>query len=410
MDFCVLIEIFVKNCYDVKKLFKNKKKRGFEMLSIIKSAALLGIDSYPVEVEVDLSNGLPAFDIVGLPDSAVKESRERVRTAIRNAGFSFPVKRITVNLAPADTKKEGAAFDLPIALGILSACNLFSAEKTEDALITGELSLDGSVRPVNGVLPMLYDALRRGISVSFVPFENAEEAVFEEKKIEEQEVIVLMDRFGYTRAVDVATYERNKEAADSENKYVIRCLNTGKICIFTDTGKMHQVKVLDIPYGKFRDKGTPIDNICNYASTEENMICICEEEQFTDSKLIFATKQGMIKKVDGSEFQVSKRTIAATKLQEDDEVISVQVIHGSQNVVLQTENGYFLRFLSEEVSEKKKTAIGVRGMKLQKNDVLESVYLFEEGTEIKVPYKEKEVTLNRLKLAKRDGTGTKARG
>ena len=161
MDFCVLIEIFVKNCYDVKKLFKNKKKRGFEMLSIIKSAALLGIDSYPVEVEVDLSNGLPAFDIVGLPDSAVKESRERVRTAIRNAGFSFPVKRITVNLAPADTKKEGAAFDLPIALGILSACNLFSAEKTEDALITGELSLDGSVRPVNGVLPMLYDALRR---------------------------------------------------------------------------------------------------------------------------------------------------------------------------------------------------------------------------------------------------------
>ena len=175
--------------------------------------------------------------------------------------------------------------------------------------------------------------------------ENAEEAVFEEKKIEEQEVIVLMDRFGYTRAVDVATYERNKEAADSENKYVIRCLNTGKICIFTDTGKMHQVKVLDIPYGKFRDKGTPIDNICNYASTEENMICICEEEQFTDSKLIFATKQGMIKKVDGSEFRVSKRTIAATKLQEDDEVISVQVIHGSQNVVLQTENGYFLRFL-----------------------------------------------------------------
>lgn len=240
--------------------------------------------------------------------------------------------------------------------------------------------------------------------------ENAEEAVFEEKKLEEQEVIVLMDRFGYTRAVDVATYERNKEAADSENKYVIRCLNTGKICIFTDTGKMHQVKVLDIPYGKFRDKGTPIDNICNYASTEENMICICEEEQFTDSKLIFATKQGMIKKVDGSEFQVSKRTIAATKLQEDDEVISVQVIHGSQNVVLQTENGYFLRFLSEEVSEKKKTAIGVRGMKLQKNDVLESVYLFEERTEIKVPYKEKEVTLNRLKLAKRDGTGTKARG
>ena len=150
------------------------------MLSIIKSAALMGIDSYPVDVEVDLSNGLPAFDIVGLPDSAVKESRERVRTAIRNSGFSFPVKRITVNLAPADTKKEGASFDLPIALGILAACNLFSASAVENHVITGELSLDGSVRPVNGVLPMMYDAFRRGVKNCFVPTENAEEAALVE--------------------------------------------------------------------------------------------------------------------------------------------------------------------------------------------------------------------------------------
>ena len=240
--------------------------------------------------------------------------------------------------------------------------------------------------------------------------ENAEEAIFEEKKIEEQEVVILMDRFGYTRSVDVATYERNKEAADSENKYVLNCMNTGKICIFTNTGKMHQVKALDIPFGKFRDKGTPIDNISNYTSAEENIVYICDEEQIRTAKLLFATKQGMIKKVDGSEFQVSKRTIAATKLQEEDEVVSIQALRDGQNVVLQTENGYFLRFPAEEVAEKKKTAIGVRGIKLQKNDVLESVYLFEEGTEMKVPYKEKEVTLNRLKLAKRDGTGTKTRG
>ena len=240
--------------------------------------------------------------------------------------------------------------------------------------------------------------------------ENAEEAVFEEKKIEEQEVVILMDRFGYTRSVDVATYERNKEAADSENKYVLNCMNTGKICIFTNTGKMHQVKALDIPFGKFRDKGTPIDNISNYTSAEENIVYICDEEQIRTAKLLFATKQGMIKKVDGSEFQVSKRTIVATKLQDEDEVVSIQALRDGQNVVLQTENGYFLRFPAEEVAEKKKTAIGVRGIKLQKNDALESVYLFEEGTEMKVPYKEKEVTLNRLKLAKRDGTGTKTRG
>ena len=240
--------------------------------------------------------------------------------------------------------------------------------------------------------------------------ENAEEAVYEEKKVEEQDVVVLMDRFGYTRTVDTATYERNKESADNENKHILFCKNTGKICLFTNTGKMHQVKVLDIPFGKFRDKGTPVDNLSNYDSGEENIVYICDEEQFSMGKLLFATKYGMIKQVDGSEFIVSKRTITATKLQEEDELISVQPVNQNQNVVLQTEGGYFLRFLAEEVAEKKKGAIGVRGMKLQKKDVLEKVHLFEEGTEVKVPYKEKEVTLNRLKLAKRDGMGTKTRG
>ena len=114
------------------------------MLSIIHSAALLGIDAYAVNVEVDLSSGLPAFDIVGLPDSAVKESRERVRTAIKNTGLSFPTKRITVNLAPADTKKEGASFDLPIAAGILTAMGTLPAEALDGYLLAGELSLDGS--------------------------------------------------------------------------------------------------------------------------------------------------------------------------------------------------------------------------------------------------------------------------
>ncbi len=240
--------------------------------------------------------------------------------------------------------------------------------------------------------------------------ENAEEAVFEEKKIEEQEVVFLMDRFGYAKTVDVSVYERNREAADSENKYIIHCMNTGKICIFTDTGKMHQIKVLDLPYGKFRDKGTPIDNVSNYASAEEQIVMVCDMEQMRYAKLLFATRQGMIKRVEGAEFQVAKRTIAATKLQEEDAVISVQVVTENQHAALQTKGGYFLRFPAAEIPEKKKGAVGVRGMKLQKNDELETVYLFEEGTEAKGKFGEKEIMLNRLKVAKRDGTGTKSRG
>ncbi|MCC2253223.1 DNA topoisomerase 4 subunit A [Ruminococcus sp. CLA-AA-H200] len=240
--------------------------------------------------------------------------------------------------------------------------------------------------------------------------ENAEEAVFEEKKIEEQEVVFLMDRFGYAKTVDPAVYERNREAADHENRYVVHCMNTGKLCLFTDTGRMHQVRVQDLPYGRFRDKGTPIDNVSNYTSSDEQIIMVCDSEQMRFAMLLFATAQGMVKKVEGSEFQVSKRTIAATKLQEGDSLIAVRVITDNLNVVLQTRNGYFLKFAAAEVPVKKKAAVGVRGIRLQKKDELENVWLFEEGTETKILYNEKEVTLNRLKQAKRDGVGTKYRG
>ena len=239
--------------------------------------------------------------------------------------------------------------------------------------------------------------------------ENAEEAIFEEKKIEEQEVVFLMDRFGYAKTIDPALYERNKETADAENKYAINCMNTGKICIFTNTGKMHQVKVLDLPYGKFRDKGTPVDNVSNYNSTGEQMVMVCDAEQLRYAKFIFATQMGMIKQVDGSEFEVAKRTIAATKLQDGDEVISIGLITESAHIVLQTKGGYFLRFPAAELPEKKKGAVGVRGIKLQKKDELEQVYVFEEGTETKVLFADKEITLNRLKVSRRDTAGTKSR-
>ena len=238
---------------------------------------------------------------------------------------------------------------------------------------------------------------------------NAEEAVFEEKKIEEQEVVFLMDRFGYARTVDPSVYERNKEAADSENKYIVSCMNTGKLCLFTNTGKMHQIKVQDLPYGKFRDKGIPIDNVSNFDSTGEQIVYLCDGEQMRYAWLMFATKQGMIKKVEGVEFQVIKRTIVAAKLQDEDELISVQLIHPNQQVVLQTKEGYFLKFAADEVAEKKKAAVGVRGIKLKKNDELEQVYLIREGQESTIRYSERDLYLNRLKLAKRGGMGTKAR-
>ena len=153
--------------------------------------------------------------------------------------------------------------------------------------------------------------------------DNLKEAVVAAKKIEEQDVVFLMDRFGYAKIVDTSVYERNKEAANAEYRHIFTCKNTDKICIFTDKGQMHLLKVLDLPYGKFRDKGTPIDNLCNYDSREENVVYLAGLEHVSSHRMLFGTKYAMIKVVDGMEFVVAKKTTAATKLGEEDEVLTV---------------------------------------------------------------------------------------
>ena len=239
--------------------------------------------------------------------------------------------------------------------------------------------------------------------------ENAQEAVYEEKKIEEMQVWFLMDRFGYVKTIDKTVYERNKESILGENKYVFSCMNTDRICIFTDTGKMHSVKVLDIPLMKFRDKGTPVDNLSNYNSQEEQILYVAGMEELKKSTLLFATEKAMLKQVPGEEFDVSKRTIMATKLADGDRLLFVGAADAMEYVVLQSKDGYFLRFLKQEVPAKKKGAVGVRGMRLGEGDVLEHAYLLEGHVDYTVEYREKKVTLNRLRLAKRDTRGTKTR-
>jgi len=146
------------------------------MLAKIKSCSLVGIDGFIVEVETDISSGIPAFEIVGLGDAAVKESKERVRSAIKNTGLEFPLRRITVNLAPAHLKKEGSAFDLSIAIGILAATGQITNQYLDSYMFIGELSLDGEIKPVNGVLPMAVSALYSGIENLVIPIVNADEA------------------------------------------------------------------------------------------------------------------------------------------------------------------------------------------------------------------------------------------
>lgn len=146
------------------------------MLACLRTAAVFGVDAYPVNVEVDVSFGLPSFTMVGLPDASVRESRDRVRSAIRNSGYEFPPHRITVNLAPADVRKAGASFDLPIALGILAASGVVERRHAPDRVLLGELSLDGSIHATRGVLPIAVAARRDGLVAILLPSSNAAEA------------------------------------------------------------------------------------------------------------------------------------------------------------------------------------------------------------------------------------------
>ena len=319
--------------------------------------------------------------------------------------------------------------------------------------------------------------------------EDGAEVVFVEKKIEEQQVMFLMDRFSYAKTIDMATYERNKEAANTEYKYIFPCMNTDKLCLFTDTGVLHQIKVLDLPFVKFRDKGTPIDNVSNYDSSVENLIYIVPAGDIRGRKLLFTTQGGMMKLVDASEFDVTKKTVAATKLADGDKLISITVtdamekqaamdmnddavmpvmlsggfdgedmmsggdfgdgfgddfgggfgggfddlfqgndmqmqmnfgdaeatdmgdegVFTNEIVVLQTAKGVFLRFPLREIPEKKKGAVGVRGMKLDKDDYITNVYVLDAGDSMEVECKGKMVELRKIKTTKRDGKGVKPR-
>ena len=312
--------------------------------------------------------------------------------------------------------------------------------------------------------------------------EDATQAVYVEKKIEEQQVMFIMDRFSYAKTIDMAAYERNKEAVHAENKYVFPCMNTDKLCLFTDTGMLHQIKILDLPFVKFRDKGTPIDNVGNYDSSGESIVYIAPASDIRDRKLLFTTHNGMMKLVDASEFDVTKKTVAATKLSEGDKLLSISLtdamersvaqsmnddiiepvmlsggdfgddmmgddgfggfddgfgmdlfegsdmqlqfaglegdeksqesedgVFTNEIVVLQTAKGMFLRFPLREIPEKKKGAVGVRGIKLDKDDYVTHVYVLDAGDNMEVDFKGKVVELRKIKTTKRDGRGTKVR-
>ncbi len=275
--------------------------------------------------------------------------------------------------------------------------------KEYEKILSSKLTMDDVIKKDLEEIKTEFATPRRTL------IEDGKEAVYDETAVEIREVVFVMDKFGYGKLVDRATYDRNQETIEGENPHVIPCLNTDKICLFTDTGLLHQVKASDIPFGKMRDKGTPVDNLCKFDGTKERPIFIINASALVGRRLLFATKGAMVKLVPGEEFETNNRMVAATKLQDGDMVVSIQLTDGRTEAVLQTTNGVFLRFDLEEISTLKKNSKGVRGIKLGRGEELEQVYLLGTDSEQTVMYKEKQVHLNRLTIGKRDGKGSKVR-
>ena len=275
--------------------------------------------------------------------------------------------------------------------------------KEYEKILSSKLTMDDVIKKDLEEIKAEFATPRRTL------IEDGKEAVYDETAVEIREVVFVMDKFGYGKLVDRATYDRNQETIEGENPHVIPCLNTDKICLFTDTGLLHQVKASDIPFGKMRDKGTPVDNLCKFDGTKERPIFIINASALVGRRLLFATKGAMVKLVPGEEFETNNRMVAATKLQDGDMVVSIQLTDGRTEAVLQTTNGVFRRFDLEEISTLKKNSKGVRGIKLGRGEELEQVYLLGTDSEQTVMYKEKQVHLNRLKIGKRDGKGSKVR-
>ncbi len=243
--------------------------------------------------------------------------------------------------------------------------------------------------------------------------EDAKEAVVVELPKVAQKIVFVMDRFGYAKTMDFGLFEKNRETVESEYKYVVPMMSDDKVCIFTDLGLLHQVKAENIPSGKLRDKGIPLDNLCKLDTSKEEIRFIASFAQVSDEekRLLFVTELGFIKQIDGKELSTNNRQVVATKLGEGDKVLSVRLVSvdsGYEEVILVSDGGYIVKFPLIAVNLYKKTSKGEKAMRLLEGEKLVAMYLLSDGDIVKIHGKP--VNLLKLKLSNRNDRGTKLKG
>ncbi len=237
---------------------------------------------------------------------------------------------------------------------------------------------------------------------------QAEAAAYVAREEEEdRELLFVMDRFGYAKTMEPAAYSRNQESVENSYKYYFMCRSTGRICMFTDSGIMHTVKVSDLPMGKLRDKGIPIDNVGNFDSSKEEIVMVCSQSDLNLYRILFVSSSGLAKIVSGGEFETRLKTVNATKLAEGDSLVGACVITEQKYAVLITAKGYLFKYPLEKISEMKKGAAGAKVMTLGKEDLVERVVLAGEKEDKPLVHREVEVDLNKVRPGGKYGKGSK---
>lgn len=237
---------------------------------------------------------------------------------------------------------------------------------------------------------------------------QGQEAVFVTTAADaDRELVFVMDRFGYAKTMEPGLFSRNEAAIRENSRFCFPCRSNGRVCLFTKEGQLYTLKTSDLPAGKMRDKGTPVDNVSNFDSTREEIVLAASQEALRLEKVVFVTGKGMVKAVPGTEFDVSKKTVASTKLAEGDHLVLAAPLGEALSLVLQSRNGYFLRMACEEIPDKKKNTLGLSGMQLAKDDFIENAWLLSTGDKPVVSMHETEIDISRLRISRRGGKGTK---
>ncbi len=362
---------------------------------------------------------IKAVDIIDLIIEILRGSRnqKQVRDCLirgETEGIKFKSaasKKLAAKLRFTETQAD-AILDMRLAklIGLELEALIKEHEETEKKILEYRDILDNYSSMAAVIVKDLKQVKKEFAVPRRTQIVNAETAEVKEEVQEDFAVAVLMDRFGYVRAVDETVFERNREAAESENRLVLHCMNSSVLCVYTDVGRQHLLKVSSIPFGKFRDKGTPIDNLCNYDSAEENIVSIFPSDAFPEegSMLLFATKNGFVKRVEPAEFALSRKTIAAAKLQDGDKVIAIIPVTGEDGrVVLETRGGYLLKLNVADIPVKKKTALGVQGIRLTSGDSLAAVYDLAADPSAQIEVGGKTVELGKLRTGSRATRGSR---